>query len=97
MSVFSFRRFMAVLIKEFIQMRRDRITFGMMIGLPIVQLLLFGFAINADPRHLPTLIEMNDSGPLSRAILAAMSQSDYFDFRGVVRGTQAGQEALQAR
>ena len=53
---FSLRRFGAVLYKEFIQMRRDHITFGMMIGLPIIQLFLFGFAINSDPRHLPTQV-----------------------------------------
>src|SRR6478752_4967726 len=71
---FSFRRFGAVLYKEFIQMRRDRITFGMMIGLPLIQLFLFGFAINADPHHLPTLVEMGDNGPLTRAVIAGMQQ-----------------------
>ena len=92
---FSFRRFGAVLYKEFIQMRRDRITFGMMIGLPLIQLFLFGFAINADPHHLPTLVEMGDNGPLTRAVIAGMQQSDYFDFRGEVMGTAAGEEALR--
>ncbi len=92
---FSFRRFGAVLYKEFIQMRRDRITFGMMIGLPLVQLFLFGFAINADPRHLPTLVEMGDNGPLSRAVISGMAQSGYFDFRGQVAGAAAGEEALR--
>ena len=83
---FSLSRFVAVLWKEFIQMRRDRVTFGMMIGLPIIQLMLFGFAINADPRHLPTLVEVNDDGPLTRALLAGMDTSGYFDFIGQVRG-----------
>ncbi|MEO6396087.1 MAG: ABC transporter permease [Devosia sp.] len=92
---FSFRRFSAVLFKEFIQMRRDRVTFGMMIGLPIVQLMLFGFAINADPRHLPTLVEMGDNGPLSRAIISGMAQSGYFYFKGEVMGAAAGEEALR--
>lgn len=92
---FSFRRFGAVLFKEFIQMRRDRVTFGMMIGLPLVQLFLFGFAINADPRHLPTLVEMGDNGPLSRAVIAGMAQSGYFDFKGEVMGAAAGEEALR--
>lgn len=92
---FSPSRFLAVLIKEFIQMRRDRLTFGMMIGLPIIQLMLFGFAINADPRNLPTLIEMNDTGPLSRAIVAGMDNSGYFDFIGPVRGVEAGEAALR--
>ncbi|MET0438323.1 MAG: ABC transporter permease [Devosia sp.] len=92
---FSLSRFVAVLWKEFIQMRRDRVTFGMMIGLPIVQLMLFGFAINADPRHLPTLVEVNDDGPLTRALLAGMDTSGYFDFIGQVRGPDAGEEALR--
>ena len=92
---FSMGRFLAVLVKEFIQMRRDRVTFAMMIGLPIIQLMLFGFAINADPRHLPTLVEINDNGPLTRAILAGMANSGYFDFRGPAGGPAAGQEALR--
>jgi ABC-2 type transport system permease protein len=95
MNLFSFRRFGAVLSKEFIQMRRDHITFAMMIGLPIIQLMLFGFAINADPRHLPTLVEMADNGPLSRAIISGMQNSTYFDFRGSVAGVEAGEEALR--
>ena len=92
---FSLSRFVAVLWKEFIQMRRDRVTFGMMIGLPIIQLMLFGFAINADPRHLPTLVEVNDDGPLTRALLVGMDTSGYFDFIGQVRGPDAGEEALR--
>ena len=94
-GVFSLSRFMAVLLKEFIQMRRDRVTFGMMIGLPIVQLLLFGFAINADPRHLPTLVEVGDDGPLVRSILSGMDVSGYFDFRSTVEGVGAGEDALR--
>ncbi|MDC9822403.1 ABC transporter permease [Devosia sp. ZB163] len=92
---FSIQRFGAVLYKEFIQMRRDRITFGMMIGLPIVQLFLFGFAINSDPRHLPTLVEVGDNGPLTRAVIAGMQNSTYFDFKGGVAGVGAGEEALR--
>lgn len=95
MAALSLRRFGAVLYKEFIQMRRDRITFGMMIGLPIVQLMLFGFAINADPRQLPTLVELNDNGPLTRAVIAGMQNSSYFDFRGPITGVAEGEEALR--
>ena len=95
MSGFSLHRFAAVLFKEFIQMRRDQVTFAMMIGLPIIQLMLFGFAINADPRHLPTLVEMGDDGPLTRAVIAGLDQSGYFDFRGAVRGVEAGNAALR--
>jgi len=95
MAALSLRRFGAVLYKEFIQMRRDRITFGMMIGLPIVQLMLFGFAINSDPRNLPTLVELNDNGPLTRAVIAGMQNSSYFDFRGPISGVAEGEEALR--
>jgi ABC-2 type transport system permease protein len=95
MSLFSLARFGAVLVKEFIQMRRDRVTFGMMIGIPIVQLLLFGYAINSDPKNLPTLIEMNDASPVARAVLSGMDTSDYFDFIGVVAGAEDGDRALR--
>lgn len=64
--------------KEFVQMRRDRLTFAMMIGIPLMQLILFGFAINSDPRHLPTAILSGDNSPFSRAIVAGMQTSTYF-------------------
>jgi len=92
---FSLARFLAVLTKEFIQMRRDRVTFAMMVGLPIGQLLLFGFIINSDARHMPTLLELNDSGPLTRAIISSMSVSDYFDIQGTVVGPAEGETALR--
>ena len=92
----SLRRFLAVLAKEFIQMRRDHVTFAMMIGLPIMQLLLFGFIINSDARHLPTLLELGDDGPLSRAIVSGMQNSTYFDFQGAIAGATAGEEALRS-
>ena len=86
---FSFGRFVAVLAKEFIQMRRDRLTFAMMVGIPIVQLLLFGYAINTDPRHLPTLVEMGDSGPATRAVVQGMQNSGYFDVQGAASAAEA--------
>ncbi|NOX40236.1 MAG: ABC transporter permease [Alphaproteobacteria bacterium] len=95
MKWFSISRFLAVLTKEFIQMRRDRLTFAMMIGLPIVQLLLFGFAINADPRNLPTMIDLGDNGPMTRAVISAMKTSDYFKFTGYVDGLADGERALR--
>ncbi|QNP47343.1 ABC transporter permease [Diaphorobacter aerolatus] len=76
---FSWSRWWAVVLKEFLQLRRDRITFAMIIGMPLVQLALFGFAINSDPKHLPTAVIMNDSGPVVRSVLAAMKNSEYFD------------------
>ncbi|WP_424814191.1 ABC transporter permease [Roseococcus sp. YIM B11640] len=75
---FSFRRMFAVLLKEFIQMKRDRLTFAMMVGIPILQLMLFGYAINSDPRQLPTAVYAPQSGPFTRAILAGMRNSTYF-------------------
>ncbi|RME15202.1 MAG: ABC transporter permease [Alphaproteobacteria bacterium] len=95
MSLFSLGRFWAVLAKEFVQMRRDRLTFAMMIGIPIMQLVLFGYAINTDPHHLPTLLELNDESPVARAVLSGMESSEYFDFRGLVYGPEAGDKALR--
>ncbi len=95
MNWLSFSRFAAVLVKEFVQMRRDKLTFGMMIGIPIFQLIIFGFAINSDPHNLPTLIEMNDEGPVARAVLSGMETSDYFQFVGVVTGAAEGDKALR--
>lgn len=79
MTLFSPRRFAAMVRKEFVQMRRDRLTFAMMIGIPLIQLILFGYAINSDPRHLPTAVLSGDNSPFSRSIVAAMQVSTFFD------------------
>lgn len=86
MARFSFARFVAVMVKEFIQMRRDRLTFAMMIGVPILQLVLFGFAINADPKRLPTAVLIADESAFSRTLVAAMVNSGYFDVTRSVLG-----------
>ncbi|WP_300544509.1 ABC transporter permease [Maricaulis sp.] len=91
----GFSRILAMIGKEFIQMLRDRLTFGMMVGIPVMQLLLFGYAINTDPRHLPTLVEMGDSGPASRAILQAMETSNYFDLAGITTSRAQTEAAMQ--
>src|SRR5882757_7925853 len=78
MSRFSIRRLWAIVLKEFIQMKRDRVTFAMMAGIPLMQLMLFGFAINSDPKHLPTAIRAADQGPFARTLVAALRNSDYF-------------------
>ncbi len=78
---FSFGRLLAVMVKELIQMRRDRLTFAMMVGVPILQLVLFGFAINADPKRLPTAMLVADPSPFSRSLTAALVNSGYFDLR----------------
>jgi ABC-2 type transport system permease protein len=80
-----FRRTWAMVVKEFVQMRRDRMTFATMIFVPILQLTLFGYAINTDPKQLPTAVLVRDDGPLTRAVLQAMKNTDYFDFRWQVR------------
>ena len=78
---FSLGRFAAVFTKEFVQMRRDRITFGMMIGVPLMQLVLFGYAINSDPKHLPAALVMGENSSFARSIVAAIENTDYFRFR----------------
>ena len=89
-NAFSFARLRAMVVKEFIQMRRDRLTFGMMVGIPLLQLVLFGFAINSDPKHLPTAVLLADHGPLGRTLLSSIRNSRYFDFvRQVTTETEA--------
>jgi len=75
---FSLSRWIGIIVKEFIQLKRDRLTFGMIIGIPVLQLILFGYAINADPKRLPTAVLAADSSPYSRTLLAAMQTSGYF-------------------
>ena len=79
------RRMWAMVVKEFVQMRRDRMTFASMMLVPVLQLTLFGYAINTDPKQLPTAVLVRDEGPLTRAVLAAFKNTDYFDFRWQVR------------
>src|SRR6516225_2654221 len=81
------RRMWAMIVKEFVQMRRDRMTFATMLFVPILQLTLFGFAINTDPKHMPTAVLVRDEGPLTRAVLQAMRNTDHFDFREQVRSS----------
>jgi ABC-2 type transport system permease protein len=78
MNLFSWRRLVALVIKEFIQLRRDRLTFAMMVGIPILQLALFGFAINSDPKHLPTAVIAADNSEFSRSFVKGMENSGYF-------------------
>ena len=76
---FNFHRLAALIAKEFIQMRRDRLTFAMMLGVPIMQLILFGYAINADPKHLATAVYAQDHSVFTRSLLIALENSDYFE------------------
>jgi ABC-2 type transport system permease protein len=79
MNGFSFARFLAMLRKEWQQMRRDRATVGLTIALPLIQLFLFGSAINTNPHHLPTAVVSADHSPYERALLAALVNTSYFD------------------
>ena len=91
---FSLARFWAMVVKEFIQMRRDRVTFGMMVGIPLIQLILFGFAINSDPKHLPAAVLLADSGPQGRTLLRGIRNSSYFDFVRQVQSEAEGDAVL---
>src|SRR5205823_2167034 len=91
---FSIARFRAMLAKEFIQMRRDRLTFGMMIGIPLLQLILFGYAINADPKHLPAAVILADHGPEGRTLLATLQNSSYYDLIRQVKTESDGHDLL---
>src|ERR1700752_2329262 len=74
------RRSVAMVIKEFIQLRRDRVSFAMIIMIPVVQLLLFGYAINTTPRNLPTAVLLQEDSDLARSILKALENTSYFHF-----------------
>jgi ABC-2 type transport system permease protein len=76
--MFALHRFLAVLMKEFVQMRRDRLTFAMMIGVPVMQLVLFGYAINMDPKGLPTAVVTAESSVFSRSLTRALENTGYF-------------------
>ena len=92
--VFSPARLWAIVVKEFVQMRRDRLTFGMMVGIPLLQLILFGFAINSDPKHLATAVLVADHGPQGRTLLQSIKASGYFDFVRQVESEAEGEKLL---
>ncbi len=75
-------------------MRRDRFTFAMMVGVPLMQLILFGYAINADPRHLPTAVIEADRGPYGRTLLKALQNSSYYKFVRQVSSEDEGKQML---
>src|SRR5512146_1760913 len=89
--MFSWHRFVAVLAKEFVQMRRDRLTFAMMIGVPVMQLVLFGYAINMDPKGLPAAVVSAEASPFSRSLVRALENTGYF--RVVARPATAAEAA----
>ena len=88
-------RLWAMVIKEALQLRRDRLTFGMMFGIPIMQLVLFGFAINADPKGLPTAILSSDQTALTRSLISAIGNTGYFSIAREVASEREADELLQ--
>jgi ABC-type multidrug transport system permease subunit len=91
MSGFSFARLLAMLRKEFVQMRRDRATVGLTVMLPLIQLFLFGYAINSNPRHLPTGLLAAEHSSYERTLVAALRNTGYFDIRPFATEAEANQ------
>src|SRR4029453_4557468 len=94
-NAFSLARVMAIMLKEFVQMRRDRLTFAMIVGIPILQLALFGYAINTDPKALPTVVVGEAPSPFTRSLLAALQNTGYFKIVDQFAGEAQADRALQ--
>jgi ABC-2 type transport system permease protein len=90
----SWARLGALLTKEFIQMRRDRITFAMMLGIPLLQIVLFGFAINDDPKHLPAALVATANDHYTRAVVSALETTDYYRFDHVAVSAEEAEALL---
>jgi ABC-2 type transport system permease protein len=94
MNAFSVARWWSIVIKEFLQLRRDRVTFAMMIGIPLVQLMLFGYAINGDPKNLPTAVIAADHSEFTRSFIASLVNTGYFRVAGSLVDENAASRAL---
>jgi ABC-2 type transport system permease protein len=94
-SAFSCSRWWGIIIKEFLQLKRDRITFAMMVVIPIIQLALFGFAINTDPKHLPTAVVSYDESEFTRTLISTMQTSQYYAIDTRFTTPSEAQEALK--
>src|SRR5262245_23677479 len=92
----SWSRIGAVFLKELVQMRRDRPTFAIMLMVPVMQLVLFGYAINTDPRHLPAVVEMREDGPMTRAFLSSLRASTFVDIVAVTTTAEQGEAMLRS-
>ncbi|WP_136420239.1 ABC transporter permease [Herbaspirillum sp. ST 5-3] len=90
----NWSRLLAILIKEFRQIRRDRLTFAMMVVVPIMQLILFGYAINTDPKHLPMAVVQADQSEFARTLVASLENSAYFRMTARPRSEAEGNELL---
>ena len=93
---FSWLRLLAVMLKEFIQMKRDRATLSMMVILPLMQVILFGYAINSDPKHLPTAVISSDNSQITRTFVQGMANSGYFDIQRQITSEKQAQDLFAA-
>jgi len=94
-KLFSIKRAYAVFLKEFLQLRRDRLTAAMLFGIPVVQLILFGFAINNNPKHLPTILDAgNYSDPFVSKFIHSLQKSEYFDISSIA-STEKSEKAIR--
>ena len=91
---FSVARWWSIVLKEFTQLRRDRLTFAMIVGIPILQMALFGYAINTNPKHLDTAIVSADSSNFTRSFISAMETSSYFKLVANLPSEASGRQAL---
>ncbi|MFA6409310.1 MAG: ABC transporter permease [Gammaproteobacteria bacterium] len=94
MILISWQRLLAVIVKEFIQMRRDRVTFAMIIMIPLIQLMLFGFAINTNPKYLPTAVLAADQSDFTRTIVRSLENTEYFRINPKITTEKAAHKAL---
>jgi ABC-2 type transport system permease protein len=92
---FSLARWWSIVTKEFLQLRRDRITFAMIVGIPILQMALFGYAINTDPKHLDTAIISADESNITRSFIFALKNSSYFKVVAELPDEASGRRALE--
>ena len=93
-AAFSATRWWSIVLKEFTQLRRDRLTFAMIVGIPIVQMIIFGYGINTNPKHLDTAIISADSTDITRSFLQALQNSSYFKIVATLPNEAAGRDAL---
>src|ERR1700709_281354 len=90
------RRGYAIVVKEFIQLKRDRVSFAMIVMIPVMQLLLFGYAINTTPRNLPTAVLLQEDSDLARSILKALQNTAYFRFTEEVHDVETFDNLLKS-
>lgn len=89
-------RVWAIFLKELLQLKRDKLSLGMVVMIPLIQLILFGFAINSDPHHLPTAIRLGDDSAIVRSIFSSLKNTGYYDFQYIAESDEESQNLLQS-